>query len=56
MENWAERYLVFCESNVTVLHLERNNPMYQYAVGAIQLESSFAKKHLVDDKLSMRQQ
>lgn len=40
------------------LHLERNNPMHQYMLGADQLESSFAKKDrgvLEDAKLTMNQ-
>lgn len=45
--------------NCKVLHLGRNNPMYQYTLGANWLESSFAEKDLglpVDDKLNIKQQ
>jgi len=41
-----------------VLHLARNNPMYQYMLGTTKLGSSFAEKGLgvlVDTRLTMSQ-
>ncbi|KAK4829225.1 hypothetical protein QYF61_002490 [Mycteria americana] len=47
------------QGEVQSLHLQRNNPMQEYMLGATQLESSLAEKDLgvlVDIKLKMRQQ
>ncbi|TRZ26045.1 hypothetical protein HGM15179_001068 [Zosterops borbonicus] len=49
----------FNKSRGMVLHLERNNPMYQHRLGADLLESSSVKKDLgvlVDNKRYVRQQ
>ena len=52
-----EGNLIKCnKSKCKVLHLERNNPMYQYRLGAELLESSSAEKDLgalVDNKLTL---
>ncbi|KAJ7406146.1 hypothetical protein BTVI_66709 [Pitangus sulphuratus] len=53
----AEKNLMRCNrGECRVLHLGRNNPKYQYKLGADLLESSSAEKDLgvlVDDKLSV---
>ena len=49
----------FNKETCQILHLGRNNPMHQYMLGAIQLESSMAEKNLgvlVDTRLNMSQQ
>lgn len=47
----------FNEGKCQILCLERNYSMYQYALGANRLESSFAKKDpaVLVDKLNIRQ-
>ncbi|GAB0186312.1 mitochondrial enolase superfamily member 1 [Grus japonensis] len=60
LENWAERILMnFNKVRRKALHLERNNLMHQYTLGADRLENILAKKDpglLVDNKLTMSQQ
>jgi len=49
----------FNKSKCRVLHLGRNNRMYQYRLGDDLLERTFVEKDLgvlVDDRLTMRQQ
>ena len=49
----------FNKSKCRVLHLGRNNHMYQYRLGDDQLEMSFVEKDLgvlVDDRLAVSQQ
>jgi len=49
----------FHKGKCRVLHLGRNNPMYQYRLSVDLLESSRVERDLgflVDDKLTMRQQ
>ncbi|KAJ7422855.1 rna-directed dna polymerase from mobile element jockey-like [Willisornis vidua] len=48
LQGWAERNsLKFNKDKCMVLHLGRNNPMYQYGLGAVLLESSSTEKDLV---------
>ena len=42
LEKWADKNLIKSK----VLRLGRNNPMYQYMLGANQLESSFSERSL----------
>jgi len=60
LEKWANRNLMeFNKEKSKVPHLGRISPMYQYMLGAAQLESSLAEKDLgvlVDTKLNMSQQ
>ncbi|KAK4816545.1 hypothetical protein QYF61_017746 [Mycteria americana] len=55
LEKWADRNLIkFNKGKCEVLHLRKNNPLYQYGLGTDQLESSCAEKALgilVDNKL-----
>ncbi|KAJ7423509.1 rna-directed dna polymerase from mobile element jockey-like [Willisornis vidua] len=57
LENWAERNTMkFKKGESRVLHLERNNPKYQYRLGAELPESSSDETDLevlVDDRLTM---
>lgn len=53
---WADRNLVEFEKKCRVLQLGRKNPMQQYVLGAVTLESSLAQKELqvpVGTKLKM---
>jgi len=60
LESWVQRNLMkFSKGKCQVPHLGRNNPMYQYRLGADLLESSSAERDLgvlVDDRLTMSQQ
>jgi len=60
LESWVQRNLMkFTKAKCRVLHLERNNPMQQYRLGAALLESSSAERDqgvLVDNMLTMSQQ
>jgi len=60
LESWVHKNLMkFSKSKGKVLHLGRNNPMYQYRLGADLLESSSVERDLgvlVDDRLTMSQQ
>ncbi|GAB0178190.1 mitochondrial enolase superfamily member 1 [Grus japonensis] len=59
LEKWADKNLLqIKKGKCKVLHLERNNLMYQYMLGNSWLESSFAEKDLgvlEDTKLNMSQ-
>ena len=45
LDKWANMTLMnFNKGKGKVLHVERNNPMHQYKLGADQLEISFAEK------------
>jgi len=59
-EIWVQRNLMrFNKGKCKVLHLERNNPMHLYRLGADLLESSSEERDLgflVDDSLTMSQQ
>jgi len=55
LKTWADRNLLHCK----VLHPGRNNPMYQYMLGANCLKGSFTEKDPripVDSTLNMSQQ
>jgi len=60
LESWAERNLMmFNKGKCRVLHLERNNPMHQYRLGADRLGCSSVERDLgvlVDDRFTMSQQ
>jgi len=60
LESWVQRNLMkFNKGKCRVLHLGRNNPMYQYRLGVDLLECSSVERDLgvlVDDRLTMRQQ
>ena len=59
LEKWADRKLMkFNKGNCKVLHLGKNNPVYQHVLGATQLQSSSTEKDLeilVDKKWNMNQ-
>ena len=44
LDKWADMNLVKFNKKCKVLHLERNNPMHQHLLRAMQLESSLAEK------------
>ncbi|PKU42961.1 hypothetical protein llap_6722 [Limosa lapponica baueri] len=60
LESWAERNMMkFNKSKCRVLHLERNNRMHQYRLGADLLESSSVEKDLgvlMDNRMTVSQQ
>jgi len=59
LEKWADRYLMMFTKKCRVPHLGRNNPMHQYTLGAIQLQSNLAENgavFLLDTKLNINQQ
>ncbi|KAJ7424503.1 rna-directed dna polymerase from mobile element jockey-like [Pitangus sulphuratus] len=59
LESWVERNLTrFNKGKYRVLHVGRNNPKYQYRLGADLLESSSVENNLavLDDKMTMSQQ
>ncbi|GAB0179143.1 mitochondrial enolase superfamily member 1 [Grus japonensis] len=48
LEKWADRKIMkFSKGKCKVLHLERNNLMHQYTLGASWLEGSLAEKDLM---------
>jgi len=57
LESWVQKNLMrFNKGKCGVLHLGRNNPMYQYRLGHGLLESSCMERDLgvlVDDRLTM---
>ncbi|PKU42310.1 reverse hypothetical protein [Limosa lapponica baueri] len=58
LEKWANGNLIKF-NKLEVLHMRKNKPIHQYMVGATQLKSSLAEKHLrvlVNTKLNMSQQ
>jgi len=56
LEKWAYRNLMkFSKRKCKVLHLWRNNPMYQYVLGVSQQERCLAEAVLVDTNLNMSQ-
>jgi len=58
LESWVGRNLMKRKGRCRVLHLGKNNPMYQYRLGTDMLESSKGKKDLgvlVDSRMTMSQ-